>query len=57
MVKITYDLNNAEDVKLVNDYFWFEYELKGLQFDIFNNKDLVIELIDVYKQQILIFLL
>jgi hypothetical protein len=33
MVKITYDLNNAEEVKLVEDYFWYKYFVKSFKFD------------------------
>jgi hypothetical protein len=31
--KITYDLNNAEEVKLVEDYFWYKYFVKSFKFD------------------------
>jgi hypothetical protein len=41
MVKITYDENNIEDRQLVEDYFWFKYYLKVIEFDILRNKDLI----------------
>ena len=33
MVKITYNENNAEEVELIEDYFWYEYFIKSLIFD------------------------
>jgi hypothetical protein len=33
MVKITYNENNAEEVKLVEDYFWYKYYVKSVKFD------------------------
>jgi hypothetical protein len=33
MVKITYNENNAEEVKLIEDYLWYEYFVKSVIFD------------------------
>ena len=37
MVKITYDLNNKNDVEMVENYCWLKYQFKVINFDILNN--------------------
>ena len=32
-IKITYDLNNEQECKLIDDYYFFKYYLKSLIFD------------------------
>ena len=32
-ITITYNLNNEQECKLINDYFFFKYYLKSLIFD------------------------
>lgn len=33
MVKITYDLDNLEESEIVEDYYFFKYYIKSLNFD------------------------
>lgn len=51
MVKIFYDEDDIDDNKLIDNYFFFEYYLKVIEFDVLNNKDLMQEIADGYKQQ------
>ena len=46
MVKITYDENNIEERQLVEDYFWFVYYLKVIEFDILRNEDIRYKLME-----------
>jgi hypothetical protein len=51
ITKITYDLNNKEDVDMINDYYFLKYYINSIYFDWINtlrvtdeiNEDIIIK--------------